>query len=109
MVWTDLFIFHRCDCCIVNGKQQRFVTGSQLVDIASHIADELLHGRDMQDLEQRFHILLVNLPHERYLRWQGMQLAQVDIGGPISQDKGMVVRRGVGILYWRVIWRVLDI
>ena len=62
------------------------------------LLDDLAHGRHVDDLEDRIDILHVDLPDERDLRRQGVQGFEVDIGGAVSEDEGLVVHQALVVV-----------
>ncbi len=61
----------------------------------AELLDGLAHGWHVDNLEDGVDVLLVDLPDEGDLGGQRVKGPQIDIGGAVPEDEGLVVDQGL--------------
>jgi hypothetical protein len=78
---TYIVFIHGGYCCVVNGKHQCFVGWCQVRHFTStKIADHFRNGWDMNNSADSINVFSEYIQEKRYLRRQGVKLAEVGSG-----------------------------
>jgi hypothetical protein len=86
------FIFlERSNRGVINGKHQSLHGRGEAIHIMAQTLYYLAHAWYVDNLEDRIHVFLVDLPYKRDLRWQGVQRPKVDVGRTVPEDEGVVI------------------
>lgn len=70
------------------------MTGGQFVRVLPGVAKNEICSWDVQKLDERLHVLLIDGPQKRDMRWQRVAFTKVDVSRSIAKDEGVVVSKG---------------